>query len=312
MAQKNTYRERTVSFYEIVFRKNGEEVRGEQVNWKEFLSEATRAKVAELTLDADETFVGSIVPVDEEDHLLLHRVKGQTEWLSVMNWETGEWKELESKASEGYLDTSVISFLSYGNIVGIMQGATSSPTHKSLEKWINGIKVFERTNVVVRPLVSQAQVDSLRQASGANRIEIRIGASKSEALSKKNGRLANMLKKAREDYGDISVTLIISVPRGKSRTEDRQRLLNDLQDLEEVMPKAAEKAKATLVYAEEGSPEQRRLVELVEHHITAKRRVPAVDEDGNSVRILSAVGAILEVADQHEAELRRAADVEAG
>src|ERR1019366_9033817 len=118
------------------------------------------------------------------------------------------------------------------------------------------------------------------------------------------GRLATFLRRASVDYGDIDVTVIISVPRGKTRSEDRQRLLADLRDIEQVVPEAAERARATLIYAEQSGPEYSRLVELVEHHITAKRRVAALDDDGQSIRIMSAVGAILGVSAEHEAELR--------
>lgn len=70
-------------------------------------------------------------------------------------------------------------------------------------------------------------------------------------------------------------------------------------------------ARARLVYAEEQGPEYSRLVELVEHHITAKRRVTAINEEGESIRILSGVDAILGVAAEHEEELRLAVDADA-
>jgi hypothetical protein len=202
-----------------------------------------------------------------------------------------------------------MSFLPFGNIVGIMQGSTAAPTHRSLESWINGLHLFPETDIVVRPLVSRAEVDRLRTAQGASKIEIRIGSSKIAALRERRGRLASFLRVASQQYGDINVTLIISVPPGHARAEDRRALLDDLRDIEEVVPGAAERARATLVYAEAAGPEYRRLVELVEHHITAKRRVAAVDKEGRSIRILSAVTAIMGVAAEHEEELRLAADV---
>jgi hypothetical protein len=226
----------------------------------------------------------------------------------AIDWDTGHLRELESRAREGFLDTSVMCFLPFGNIVGIMQGATSAPTHKSLEVWLNGMKLFPSMRVAVRPVISRAEVERLKTASGASKIEIRIGSSRTAALQDKSGRLASILRRASEEYGDINVTIVISVPRGSTRNEDRQRLLADLRDLEDVMPGAAERARATLVYSDQSGPDFRRLVELVEHHITAKRRVAALDEEGRSIRIVSAVGAILGVAAEHEQELRLAVD----
>jgi hypothetical protein len=302
-------KERTVAFYEIVDARSGDQKRIEQLPW-----EVTLAAIADMhdvndrTFESDSVFVGNTVIIDMEDHLLLHRVKNPGEWLSVLNWRTGEWRELESRASEGYLDTSVVCFLPYGNIVGVMQGSTAAPTHKGLEKWLNGLKFFPDMPLVVRPVMSRAEVERLKTASGVSKIEIRIGSSKTAALANKSGRLASFLHRASLEYGDVDVTVIISVPRGKAHNEDRERLLADLRELEQVVPDAAERARATLVYAEEHGPDYNRLVELVEHHITAKRRVAALNEEGESIRILSGVGAILGVAAEHEEELRLAVD----
>ncbi|EPJ35459.1 hypothetical protein STAFG_7527 [Streptomyces afghaniensis 772] len=75
------------------------------------------------------------------------------------------------------------------------------------------------------------------------------------------------------------------------------------------MVTGAERARARLVYTDPGGPEHTRLVELVEHNITAKKRVPATDSDGNSIRIVSAVDAILAAAVENEDALRLAVDV---
>jgi hypothetical protein len=309
MALARPMKERTVSFYEIVASLSGEQCRMEQLPWEDTLATiATTKEVDKRTVEAESVFVGNTIIIDEEDHLLLHRVKNAGEWLSVLDWSTGEWRELESRATEGYLDTSVTCFLPYGNVVGMMQGSTSAPSHKSLQTWLNGLKLFPEVHLIARPLMSRAEVERLRTARGASKIEIRIGSSKIAALRDSRGRLASFLQRASFEYGDVDVTVIISVPRGRAHSEDRERLLDDLRDLEQVVPEAAERARATLIYAEQSGPEHSRLVELVEHHITAKRRVAAVDEHGDSIRILSAVGAILGVAAEHEAELRLAVD----
>ncbi len=303
-------KERTISFFEVVLMDKGEQKRVKQFDWPKMLASVSTATLSARTWEGDHTFVGNVVTYDEEDHLLLHRVKDASEWLSVLNFDTGEVTELESAAGQGYLDTTALAFMPYGNVVGLMQGAVSSPTHKSLEGWLNGLKLFGKgPSLVVRPLLSKAEVERLQQADGASKIEIRIGSHKIAALNERQGRLASMLKRASADYGDIRVTLTISVPRGKTRDEDRRKLLDDLRDLGEVMPEAAELAKARLVYADAGGQEYGQLVEFVEHHITAKRRVPAVDKEGNSIRLSAAVRTIVDVATEHEDELRLAADV---
>lgn len=306
---KVTMRERAVQFFEIVDSIEGNQIRVTQRDWNGILSLLGRAKVDERTWRTDQTLIGTVHSSQQDDHLLLHKVKSEGEWLSVMDMNTGEWSELEFQASRGYLDTTVIAFLPYGNVIGVMQGSTAAPGSKSLENWVNGLKLFTKP-VVVRPLLSKAEVQKLATASGATKVEIRIGAHKAQALQNKSGRLARFLRTASDDYGDLRVTVTISIPRGGGREEDRQRLLADLQDLEDVMPGAADMAKAKLVYTNSNGGEYAQLAEFVEHHITAKRRVPAVDEEGNSIRILSAVQVILGVAAEHEEELRKAADLE--
>jgi hypothetical protein len=308
MAGLARLRERTISFYELVAERDGRQQRISQLPWPETLAAISTVKVSERTFEAEHTFVGNVVTYQEEDHLLLHRVKDGGEWLSVVNWDTGDWHELELRAGEGYLDTSVMCFLPFGNVVAIMQGSLAAPSHRSLQTWLNGLHFFPSTRLVVRPLVSRAQVEKLRRAEGASRVEIRIGRSKIEALRDHHGRLARMLRTAGEEYGDIDVTMIISIPRGRTRDEDRQRLLDDLRDVDDVVPGIAERARATLVYADQSGPEYRQLVELVEHHITAKRRVSAVNNEGDSIRISSAVSVILDAAAQHEPELRLAVE----
>ena len=288
-------------------RKDGDQERVDQLPWPQTLGAISRRKPQDRTVEAEQTLFGNVVTYLEEDHLLLHRVKQGGEWLSVVNWSTGEWHELEAAAGEGYLDTSVMCFLSFGNIVAIMQGSLSAPTHRSLATWLNGLHLFGNTRLVVRPVVSRAQVERLRTAEGA--IELRSACrSQAEALQDHQGQLARMLRLASDEYGDINVTMIISVPRGKGREEDRRRLLEDLQDLGDVVPGIAERARATLVYAEPSGPEYRQLVELVEHNITAKRYVSAVNEEGRSIRISSAVSVILDAAAHHEPELRLAVE----
>ncbi|WP_328674885.1 hypothetical protein [Streptomyces sp. NBC_00343] len=312
MASIRRMPERTVAFFEIVASASGNQTRLPPLEWDRALSDLATATVQERMVDKETTLVGSVATVRMQDHLLLHRVKDATEWLSMMDWSTGQWQELEQNASRGFVDTSAICFLPFGNVVGLMQGSVSAPTHKGLETWLNELHLFPDTRLAIRPVLSKAEIERLGTAHGATRIEIKIGNHKVAALRGRNGRLAHFLRQAHEAYGDINVTMIISVPRGKARSEDRQALLDDLRDIAPVAPGAADRARAKLVFAEADGIERSRLVELTEHHITAKRRVSAVDDEGNSIRILSAVDAILDVAAEHEGELRAAVEADLG
>ncbi|MFK4106134.1 hypothetical protein ACI2L1_39980 [Streptomyces sp. NPDC019531] len=301
-------KERTVGFYEVVVTKEGEAQRiPELMDWDGMLADLSRAPVAARSFEGDSQLVGTVVTYGEQDHLLLHRVKDAGEWLSVLNFDTGDLRELEQSAQEGYLDTSVVCFLPFGNVVGIMQGGVSAPSHKALETWLNGIQMFPGSQLQIRPVVTHAEVEKLKTASGASRVEVKIMANKMGALANRSGGLARTLRVAGEAYGEISVTMIISVPKKRELKEHREHLLADLAAISDVVT-GAERARARLVFSDPGGPEQSRMVELVEHSITAKKRVPATDAEGRSIRIVSAVDAILGAAAEHEDVLRLAVD----
>jgi hypothetical protein len=303
-------KDRTIWFYEIVTVTDGQATRTRQMDWDGALADVSRVPVTQRTVESDSQLVGSIATYNMQDHLLLHRVKDGGEWLSVMNWDTGDLRELEQSEREGYLDTSVVCFLPFGNIVGMMQGARSAPTQKGLQAWLNGIHLFPGTQFEVRPVVAHAEYERLKTASGASSVEVKVMANKMGALRDGNrrGGLARTLRTAVDAYGEISVTMIITVPRGKQLAEHRERLLADLDEISDVVS-GAERARARLVYTDPDGPERSQLVELVEHSITAKKRVPATDAEGNSIRMVSAVDAILSAAVEHQEALQLAVDV---
>lgn len=310
-------RERTISFYEVVQIQNLDAVRVDQFEWQSLLSAVEAAPLDDRTWDGDYTYVGSVLNFDGvfrelevPRHLLLHRVKDPGEWLSRLDRRTGVVEDLESGQAQGYLETSAVCFLPEGNLVGMVQGSTSAPSHVAVGHWLNGIQAFGEQKVALRPVVAQAEIERLATASGASRVEIRIGQSKAANLKDKGGRLAKTLRRAQADYGHgVRVTMVISVPRGKGYDEQRSALLQDLTELQDFMPESAEIARARLVYGEDGPQETRRMVEFVEHRITAKARISGVDQDGETIRVVSAVSAILAQATLHADELLLAVDV---
>lgn len=51
-------------------------------------------------------------------------------------------------------------------------------------------------------------------------------------------------------------------------------------------------------------------MDFLKQRITAKRKIAATDDEGNPIRIVSAVTAIMGVAAEHDSELRQAVGVE--
>lgn len=280
----------------------------EQLAWPEVLADLSTAGLEKRTWESDRTILGQTYTL-EEDRLLLHKVRDGADWLSRVNYQTAEISEVEADAGTGYLDSSAVHFAPFGNIVALMQGSTAAPSHKTLEGWLNHLQPFDLDggSLVVRPLVSPGELERLKQASQVSRFEIKLGGHVAAALKGKQGNLAKFLRKSK-DFGDVDVTVIISVPRGKKKTQERVDLANDLGEISDVIPGAAA-ARATLMFGPEDAVSAGRITELVEHHITAKRNVRGVDEDGNSIRFAGAFVVIDTAIIELEDELKAAADV---
>ncbi|WP_435260337.1 hypothetical protein [Streptomyces sp. 1222.5] len=117
----------------------------------------------------------------------------------------GQGQDSEQNASRGLVGTSAICFLPFGKVVGVRGG----PVPQGVGDLASPNCICFPTRMSVRPVLSKAKV-----AQGALRIEIRDGSRKGSALGGTNGRLAA-----------LNVTVIISVPQGRVRDEDRQALL---------------------------------------------------------------------------------------
>ncbi|MET0419307.1 MAG: hypothetical protein ABW022_25110, partial [Actinoplanes sp.] len=176
----------------------------------------------------------------------------------------------------------------------------------ALEGWLNHLNPFGRP-LVVRPLVTPAELERLRTASEVSRFEIKLGAHQRGALSERGGSLGRWLSRSM-NVDDVDITVIFSVPRGKKNSESRRQLAQELSEMADVIPDAAEIARATLYHGPVDALSHARVTELVQHNITAKRNVRSVDDEGNSIRIRGAFVVMDTVFYELEDQLREAAD----
>lgn len=305
-----TQRERTVAFYQVVALRDGVTAPFErECPWSDVLKILGDVPFEQRVVTADRDLIGGAQRYLEKDHLLLHKVKSDQDWLSHADFRTGKIQTLESKAGEGYLDTSVVCFAGYGNIIAIMEGSTSAPSHRTLELWLNKMGLLDE-QIAIQPVLSPAEFDKLSQAEAIQRVEIKT--STRIDLRGKTGGLASALRTLRRDYGDASVTITVSAGRGKKvggPDDTRRRLYADLEEIGENL-RPADRARVGLLFRDGDNYSKARVTELVEHHVTAKRRVTAVDEEGNAIRILGAISAILSALDEYEVELRACVGLE--
>lgn len=295
-------RQRTVAFYEVVERVEGQEHRFAPADWQTILTQLESWSLGQRRTQGSRDLIGETYVAGLRS-FLLHRVKGDEEWLARADFTTGDIEQLETLATQGFLETSVAHFAEYGNIVGLMQGSTSAPTHKALEEWLNQVQPLGSIDLVVRPVMSQAELQRLQQAGGAQRIDIKVG---NLDPANAHGRLASSIIHLQELYDEADVTISISIPPGREfagREKSQYReLYEDVEGLGAGIS-AADRAKVNLVYMDGDESGRRRIAELVEHHITAKKMVPVTNEAGEVVRIFGAVMVIRQALDEHADEL---------
>lgn len=279
-----TFKMRTIQFYEVMQVTAGEQLRMEPQDWTGFQGAIEGADLGSRTIDADRSLIGQTYPHTEGLRFLLHKVRGEGDWLSTVDFNTEEIAEIETAQGQGLLDSTAIFFLPFGNVVALMQGSVAAPSHRSLETYLRAQNPFGvGDQLAVRPLVEAAELDRLKKASQVGRVEIKLGATHVKALKGKKSSLARFIRGSSR-FGDVDVTVIISVPRGRKHSESRYELYEGLSDLSDVLPDAAKSARATLFYGPEDALSAGRVTELVEHNITAKRRVAAVNDEGESIR----------------------------
>lgn len=298
-------RERTIAFYEVVdVDKQGETSRMDQVSWDQVLKMLEGTKLGDRVYEGkDKTLIGEVLWHDGEPHLKLMSVRDESAWISIYRPDAESINDLET-GNSALLETSIISFLAFGNVLGMIQGSRSAPSSGALAEWINGLGLVNG-KVETQALISEESARKLRQSSEAARIETRVHTSRAEALERHGSRLSGIMRTIRQEYGPMTVTIILQASRAKASSEGRHMLKEEAFKLSEATDDdTVESAKAKLIYLDADEEATTEEVNFVKQKITAKRKIATRSADGNPIRNQSAVEAILAVADEHDEELR--------
>lgn len=238
-------------------------------------------------------------------HLLLHRLKSDDEWLARIDWKSSEFIEIENLEEQGYVESSVVSFASFGNVLALMEGGISAPGRPAVEAWLRHIKPLT-VDVAVDPLVAPGNQDAVTGAAALQSVEIKLGRVSSEQLKGRSGGLATLLKEgASYGGGAYTVTLRVQGPRGSSKALDRQAkesLLHDFEQVQDLLS-LSDRARVGALFENGDKFTPQRIVDLVDHHITAKVRVETRDEAGQVIRLLGAMDAIANAIEDYNLEL---------
>jgi hypothetical protein len=254
--------------------------------------------------------IGEVLTVDDQYSLKLMEPRDENSWLEILRQENSA-EALDPAALGELVETTVVDFLPEGNLVGIIRGSMSSPTHTALAEWLDNVKVngrrlFEEPNCSLRaePALAKSQRAKLDTAAGASMTSLRISTSMAEEVHAAGSEImGDTLRRLKRQYGDIMVTVTLRVPRGKAYDAARTELKEEAARVLSVAG-AAESASATLVSYDERSRSRAEEIDFVAQRITAKTMVPLTGDNGEPIRNTSAVLSIRAAAHNLRDELR--------
>jgi hypothetical protein len=303
---------RTVSFFRLVIEieKSRDIVRLPNTNWQAFLATLAGMKLIERTHEGPiRRLIGETLTVDDIYALKLMEPRDENSWLEILRKESSA-EPVGSDSLGELVETTIVAFLYDSSIVGIIRGSTSSPTHTALAEWldnirINGNPIFVTPGGRLRaePALAKSQRRKLSSADGVSMTSVRISTTMEEQARKAGSEIiADTLQRLKHQYGDVTVTVTLRVPRGKRYDEARRTLKEEAKRLQDVSG-SAESVSATLVTYDEESRAHQEIVDFITQRITTKRVVPLTGDDGAPIRNSSAVRAILSAAHELKAEL---------
>lgn len=305
--------EKTIAFYRITrFNPAGNEPM-EQADWYKVLTAISSLPLAGRTTKVgSRVLIGEIYFHDERAHLKLAKVRDVAAWLGLLKDGATELEDFETEEGNKLYEISVVSFLDFGNVIGLVQGSTSSPTPSAVVEWLEGLQLFGKdVHLAIEAVLTNTAREQLQKAPEVARLETKVSTTKAQALTDRGSRLGRVLTQVNEEFGPVTVTLIIQTSRAKENHEGRQIMRDEAGYLAAAAAESdVSKAKAQLIHIEADESSHAEQVDFLKQRITAKRKIAATDDEGKPIRILSAVEAIMSVAGSHDKELKQAVGVE--
>jgi hypothetical protein len=285
----------------------------ENVDWQGALSVMQRQPPSLRTYEspAGDTFIGEVVSYSGVLHLVVGRIGAG--FMQTVDLDHGHIEDLRLEGNRGFVDTSTICFLDYGNIIGIMRGNMSAPQATAIANWINGCSLVME-ELALWPVVSKSVWDKLQSAHAVHNFEFAFRPN--PAYMPQDGTsIFGFTREMGRRYSDHRVTFKVEVTkRGGGSAISRARGQRQLQDDAErlmseigymVGPNGLERARALVTTTTNDGSLAEESLDFLKHHITAKKRVEIRDEDSRP-RSVAAVQAILGAAREHADELRAA------
>ncbi|MFC6092038.1 hypothetical protein [Saccharothrix lopnurensis] len=286
-----------VHFYEVRNR-DGLAI-ADPIDWPKFLSDlATLSPDRRLRRIYNIDHWGQVYPHNERDHFILARAR--EEGISSFNRQNGEIIDHESDTANPYVEISVASFLPNSNIFGFVLGSQASSRVGNFEAWLNEYKALNESVSIV-PVLNKNVLQRIENADEVRLLRVGFDRDQLSSISEQNS-LRGVLQEIEAEHGALDVELVLRVKGrvNKDHTESRVSLLRTLRSM---IGSAFTKGQADLVnFDAEGKPNTEH-IDLVNSFLARKMDVSVRDEEGNPVRIQSAIAAIERAAEELRDEL---------
>lgn len=306
-------RERTVSFYEIIWSRNSSaDERFEHADWQQILRMIEDAPLEKRVYRSPtKVIVGEVIRSEARAHLKLMLVRDIAAWLEIYDERQASIEPLELGGRE-VLEASIVTFLDYGNVVGLIRGSAVAPGPSHLSDWLNGLGIISEMFIDVRAMMAHSAMKQLKRVREVSQVSVQVHTNKADVLDEGGLRLGAILRGVKQEYGPMTVELVLKPGRSRDAEEGRQAVYEESVRIADVSNRssAIEKASAKLMHFDAEGRSHSEDVDFAKQRVTAKKNVLVSDEDGNPIRDASAVRAILEAARESEDELRQI--VEAG
>jgi hypothetical protein len=303
---------RTVSFFRVVVHDDsGTPVQFPHQDWQTLLGKVNALPLLERTYQGPtRKLIGEVLSVDGDYALKLMEPRDENSWLEILQGAQGA-QPVDAKKIGELVETTIVTFLFEKNLFGVIRGSTSSPSHAAVGEWLNNLQIGgqrlvqdAKHIVTAEPALSQIQQKQLSTSDGVGTASMRVSTSQATALQNAGATIVgDTLKKLKNTYGDIIVTVTLRIPQGKANDAARKALKAETQIWESSGAKP-EAISATLVNYDGQSKAHQQEVNFIAERITMQRGVPLTDNAGNPIRNDSAVRAILGAAQDMAQELK--------
>ncbi|WP_146074981.1 hypothetical protein [Streptomyces sp. Ru73] len=316
-AELSGQRKKTVAFYEVVRAKDAGHLRFDRLDWGFVLDNLGALTVHERHMrHDDDVYIGEPINSSQGKHLVLARLRDGD--LQQIDYEAQKIDSLELDGNRSVVDTTIVCFLPYGNVIGVIQGSASAPRPTALQRWLNAMRSGIEEDLAIIPLIGKNAWDKLKEADSVNLFEMRLRPAATSIFPTSVEGLGDFARHAHKQNPDALITLSIKIPKGRglSRSAARARgerrlhasvheFLSEFGSL--VGPHGViDRAIAeVMLSASDGSIVEDK-INFVNDHITASKQVTLPRGGGAGPWYEAAVQAVMQAAMEHERDLRAA------